>query len=327
MLTRNAPQLRPERSHATIATVDRGTSSRAASHAARITEPDPAATAIERASATATVQPATAATTPTAARSRCHRPDTGLLVEWMQAADPIRSCGTVPPAGVLARRLAAVPVTAGRIRGDGETARHGTRVVNGTGAVRVLVLVKGLGRGGAERLVVDQVNRRDPSPPTERPIEYEVGFIRPDKDQLVAEVAAGVTVHRLGGGGPMWVARLVLLLRRRRPDVVHSHSPVIGAIAAPLVRAGLAGRRAVHVYTEHNRWPAYRRVTRLADQLTMALNAAVWTVSEDVRNGIRPARLRRRTSPLVHGVDVGAIAARGRRRRPREDASGARHRR
>ena len=110
----------------------------------------------------------------------------------------------------------------------------------------------------------------------------------------------------------MWVARLVLLLRQRRPDVVHSHSPIIGAIAAPLVRAGLAGRRAVPMYTEHNRWPAYRRVTRLADRLTMALNAAVWTVSEDVRNGIRPARLRRRTSPLVHGVDVDAIAARGR---------------
>ncbi len=109
----------------------------------------------------------------------------------------------------------------------------------------------------------------------------------------------------------MWVARLVRLLRRRRPDVVHSHSPVVGAIAAPLVRAGLAGRRAVHVYTEHNRWPAYRRVTRLADRLTMGLHAAVWTVSEEVRDCIRPARLRRRTSPLVHGVDVGAIAARG----------------
>ncbi len=61
-------------------------------------------------------------------------------------------------------------------------------MVNGTGAVRVLVLVKGLGRGGAERLVVDQVTRRDPSPPAERPIEYEVGFIRRDKDQLAGEL-------------------------------------------------------------------------------------------------------------------------------------------
>lgn len=175
--------------------------------------------------------------------------------------------------------------------------------------VTVLVLVKGLGMGGAERLLVDQVCTGSPG------IRYVVAYARPDKTHYLADLeAAGVEAVCLAsvGRGP-WSCRLATLLRRRRPDVVHSHSPLLAAVARVLVRARVAGRTARHVTTEHNRWPSFRVLTRIANAATMPLDAATWAVSEETRRSVWPPVTRRRVVTLHHGVDVERVRREGAR--------------
>lgn len=190
----------------------------------------------------------------------------------------------------------------------GPDGRIGTSRAGGSTPIAVLVLVKGLGMGGAERLLVDQALV---SPPD---VAITVARVRSDKTHHVADLeAAGIGTIDLGDGLG-WPLRLACVLRQRRPDIVHSHSPLPAAIARTLVRLGLAGARAHHVSTEHNRWNSHRLGTRLANTLTLALDSATWSVSEEARQSIRPARLRRRVTTLHHGIAA---------ERVRSEASGA----
>lgn len=166
----------------------------------------------------------------------------------------------------------------------------------------VLVVIKGLGLGGAERLVVDQVTA-----PGGR-CRYEVAYLRPDKNHFVPQLrAAGVAVHDVSAESGPWPLTLLRLLRRRRPAIVHVHSPLPAAFVRILVRLGLTGRRTRIVYTEHNRWSAYRLPTRLVNAVTMLLDHTGFAVSEEARSSIRPARLRRRVETLHHGIDLDAL--------------------
>ena len=132
---------------------------------------------------------------------------------------------------------------------------------------RVLVLIKGLGRGGAEQLAVGTLRHLDPAR-----MECEVAYLLPGKDALADEVRAmGIKVHCLGSGAD-WPMRLRTLARHRGIDVVHAHSPVAASAARVLLKGP-------HLYTEHNTWPRYRRPTRLANLLTYPRNAHVLAVS------------------------------------------------
>lgn len=167
---------------------------------------------------------------------------------------------------------------------------------------RVLWVMKGLGLGGAERLLVSM------APMVDR-VRYrlEVAYVLPWKDALVPELhAEGVSVHCLGAGtnGHLrWVGRLATLLRDERFALVHTHAPV-PAVAARLVPCGAA-----YVHTEHNTWDRYRPATRVANAATYGRNAAVIAVSKGVAASIsRPAWAPWRSLPAVHvihhGVDL-----------------------
>jgi glycosyltransferase involved in cell wall biosynthesis len=171
--------------------------------------------------------------------------------------------------------------------------------------VRVLHLLKGLGPGGAEHLLVAGAPHRSP-----RFEQVEVAYLLPWKDHLVPALEAqGVATHCLHGASPAdlrWVARLVGLVRRRRFDVVHLHSPLPAALARPVLRA-LPGRPAV-VSTEHNSWASHAPATRRANAATFALGDVWIAVSEPVRQSM-PARHRARAEVIVHGIDTAAVAA------------------
>ena len=167
-----------------------------------------------------------------------------------------------------------------------------------TDTMRVMMLCKGLGRGGAERLVVDLANAMH------QRLHVEVAYLVPQKDALVPELERhGVQVHRLGTGS-RWIQRLRSLTTERRIDVLHVHSPV----AAAFLRIALPRRRPQMVYTEHNVWPRYHPATRWANALTFARNRHVFAVSDEVRDSIRSSWLGRRCSnveTLHHGLDPG----------------------
>lgn len=172
---------------------------------------------------------------------------------------------------------------------------------------RVLWLIKGLGPGGAERLLVEHAAR---GPNDE--LGYEVAYALDWKDHLVAQLTdLGVPAHSLGVrslADARWVVRLRSLLRERRYDVVHAHSPQVAAVARALVRSMPRAGRPAFVYTEHNRWPSYRTITRVANHATYRWNDAVIAVSGDVRDSVAP-RYRHDVEVVVHGVDLDHVLA------------------
>ena len=106
---------------------------------------------------------------------------------------------------------------------------------------RVLLLIKGLGRGGAEQLLASAAAHTDRGR-----FDYEVAYLLPWKDALVKELRdEGIAVSCLeGAGDPGWTARLRRLVRRRRIDLIHAHSPV-AAIGARVGLTGLSVRHAL----------------------------------------------------------------------------------
>jgi glycosyltransferase involved in cell wall biosynthesis len=176
--------------------------------------------------------------------------------------------------------------------------------------VRVLWLIKGLGPGGAEQLLVNQAKVRD----TDR-FDYQAAYLVPWKHHLTAELAdAGVGTTCLDGPKEWdlrWAWRLRRHLATEPVDVVHNHSPYVAAVTRLLVRTLPKDRRPALVYTEHNRWPRHARATRLLNRLTFGLDDAQLSVSDDVRDTI-PPNLARAVETLVHGVvldDVRAASA------------------
>jgi len=142
---------------------------------------------------------------------------------------------------------------------------------------RVLLLIKSLGLGGAERLIADSMRHMD----RDR-FEYEVAYFVPWKNQLVPEIeAAGIPVHCLNIGrsyDPRAILRLSGLLRSRSYSVVHSHLPMAG-VAARLARF-LTRKVDGVVYTEHNVLSAYNPLMHILDRITFRMDDATIAVSE-----------------------------------------------
>lgn len=174
-----------------------------------------------------------------------------------------------------------------------------------TRPVRVLHLIKGLGPGGAERLLVSLAEVAQPED-----VSYEVAYVLPGKQHLVPELELlGVPAHCLAGRGgladPRWPARL----RRLAPrfDVVHLHSPAVAAVARPVLRS--LRRGPVLVSTEHNVWSSHGALTRWANAATLPLDRIRWAVSAQVVASMWP-RWRPATEVLIHGVPVERLTSR-----------------
>lgn len=179
-------------------------------------------------------------------------------------------------------------------------------VAAGAPAVRVLWLVKGLGVGGAERLLVAAAGVHDRAA-----FAIEAAYVVPAKDQLVGELAGrGVPATCLAGPLPLsWVRRLRALLDEGRFDVVHVHSPLVAGVARLAARTVPRRRRPRVMTTEHNAWSTFALPTRLLNALTAPLDDATLAVSEQTRASIWWPRTRRRTRVVVHGVDLARLRA------------------
>ncbi|MGH7421824.1 MAG: glycosyltransferase [Candidatus Rokuibacteriota bacterium] len=173
--------------------------------------------------------------------------------------------------------------------------------------VRVLWLTKGLGPGGAERLLVTTARRRD-----RELVAVRVVYLLPYKAALVAELEAeGVPVACLGHRRTLdarWLAALRRSLAEEPVDIVHAHNPVM-AVGARIVARSLPRRvRPRLVVTDHNVWHGYMPVSRWADGLTSRLDDARLTVSEAVRASL-PDRIQRRSEVVLQGIEVEHVQA------------------
>jgi glycosyltransferase involved in cell wall biosynthesis len=187
--------------------------------------------------------------------------------------------------------------------------------------LRVVHVIKSLGLGGAERLLVDGA-----AVAPSLGMRHEVVSFLPWKDALLEDlraVGAEVTVLPRSNNVGILAAADVLArhLRTRRADVVHGHLPI--ACVVSRLAARLAGIPCVT--TGHNVFERYHPATRALELVTWPLQQAVVACSAEVKasmdrwvpssssrrppvfvvpNGIAPAR-------FVVDVEVGRAARRG----------------
>lgn len=171
--------------------------------------------------------------------------------------------------------------------------------------LRCLWLSKGLGRGGAERLLVDMLPLMDRASFT-----IDVAYVLPWKDNYHNALEDnGADVHCLGSarpGDPRWLFRLSRLMAARDYDIVHTHAPLPGVGARVVPRS-----RTAVVHTEHNMWDRYRWPTRALNSLTYHRNTSVVAVSDSVAETIRPAASARKPPVTVihHGTSLNSVVA------------------
>jgi len=142
----------------------------------------------------------------------------------------------------------------------------------------VLVAVKGLGIGGAEKLIAESARVWD----RDR-FDYRIAYALPWKDQLVAPLCdLGIPVTCIGTPRGMTPGSW-LRLRRHATSIgaalLHAHLPAMGAVARLVSPVPV-------VYTEHNVAGSYRPSVRLVNRTTYRRNAAVTAVSEAVAASI-----------------------------------------
>ena len=162
---------------------------------------------------------------------------------------------------------------------------------------RILLLIKGLGRGGAEQILASAAPHLDHDR-----FEYHVAYLLPWKDALVKDLEdAGVPTHCLGDDGELrWVGTLRSLVQDLRTDLVHAHSPVAASAAS---RRRLGTPRAVRLHGAQ-RVGAIPPAHAWANAVTFERNDHVFAVSDHVRASIRYPRVLsgRRMPPVEDAV-------------------------
>ena len=163
----------------------------------------------------------------------------------------------------------------------------------------VLMLTKGLGRGGTERLLVGAARHLDRAR-----FRLEVAYLLPWKDAFVADIeATGTPVHCLDAPRPTNVSWL-RTLRRLVRDIAIVHTPM--PLPAAYARLAMPRRPPTFVHTEHNMWSRYRWPTRLANQATYGRNARAIAVSDQVAATIRSSVP---VEVIVHGTDPSLVVS------------------
>lgn len=149
--------------------------------------------------------------------------------------------------------------------------------------LKVLHLIKSLGRGGAEMLLPETLKVHD-----RKQYEFHFAYFLPWKDQMVPAIEAlGATVvcFKANNNLQMFlkVNAICRYVREHQIDVIHSHLPWAGVIAR------LVGKRTgvPVVYTEHNKWERYNKVTYWLNKVSFGWQDAAVAVSNDVQQSIR----------------------------------------
>jgi len=169
----------------------------------------------------------------------------------------------------------------------------------------VLWVIKGLGPGGAERLLCSQAQSEDTTQ-----FSVTCAYVLAWKDHLAEELQrAGVETICLSRRQRdfLWPWRLIAMVRNGSWDIIHIHSPLPGSIARLAARTMPAKKRPVVITTEHNQWSTFHPVTRFLNAVTSRWDAATIAVSNEVRDSLSK-HARGRTETLRHGIDLDAVA-------------------
>ena len=148
--------------------------------------------------------------------------------------------------------------------------------------IRVLHLIKSLGRGGAEVLLPETLRLHD-----HRRYEFHYVYFLPWKDQMVEQLRSlGGTVQCIPAASNASILfntrGVIRYMRKNQIDLVHAHMPWTGTIARLIGRV----TKTPVVYTEHNIQERYHWMTRVINKLTFNWQRACIAVSADVMSSI-----------------------------------------
>jgi glycosyltransferase involved in cell wall biosynthesis len=189
---------------------------------------------------------------------------------------------------------------------------------DGDYSVRILWVLKELGIGGAERMLLELL------PYFSDDLRFFPTFVSRTGDDLVPHYrGVGLRPYSLGAAGNWdlrWMVGLRRLVRRLDPSIVHLHNPLPGSGG----RLALAGQGIPIVYTEHSVWMSHHPLSRWANSSTLWMSDVVVAASDAVLQSITSHPLGRlvkgRSRLILNGIDSDKV-----RTDAEADYSSARH--
>lgn len=168
--------------------------------------------------------------------------------------------------------------------------------------LKILHLIKSLGRGGAEMLLPETLRVHD-----REAFEFAYAYFIPEKDQMVSwleELDAKVLCFAANNSLSllMQLPKVAQFAKDWEADIIHCHLPITGVLGR------LIGKKigVPIVYTEHNLQETYNPLTRFLNKATFSWQSKVIAVSDQVRLSIK--RHHTRSTPevklLLNGVNT-----------------------
>lgn len=148
--------------------------------------------------------------------------------------------------------------------------------------IRILHIIKSLGRGGAEMLLPETLKLHDKSK-----FEFHYIYFLPWKDQMVEEIEkAGGTVICIKAGNNLNLLskykQVATYCAKKQIDIIHAHLPWSGFLSRLVYKK----TKIPVIYTEHNIQERYHIATQKLNALTFNWQSKALGVSADVTRSI-----------------------------------------
>lgn len=148
--------------------------------------------------------------------------------------------------------------------------------------IKVLHLIKSLGRGGAEKLIPETALVHD-----QDQFEFHCLYFYHQQNNIVEELErAGIQVHLIPSGnlGLFFQIRKVReFIQKKEINIIHAHLPWAGILA----RSVGSKLKIPIVYTEHNTWERYNKLSYWGNRLSFKKQDVAIAVSNEVALSMR----------------------------------------
>lgn len=174
--------------------------------------------------------------------------------------------------------------------------------------IKILHIIKSLGRGGAEMLLPETLQLHD-----QDNFEFHVLYFLPWKDQMVSRIeeAGGKVTCLEAKDNIQLISKYKEVLRycsTHHIDLVHCHLPWAGFLGRWIYKK----TKIPVLYTEHNMQERYHIVTRLINRYTFNAQSMALGVSDDVTRSIeKNIRPKIPVETLLNGVNTHHFVKRG----------------
>ncbi|ANE52959.1 glycosyltransferase [Flavisolibacter tropicus] len=156
-------------------------------------------------------------------------------------------------------------------------------VLKATRSVPVLHIIKSLGRGGAETLLPETLHQHN-----KQKYQFHYIYFLPWKYQMVGAIEkAGGTVTCLSAKNNIAILRkvfqIVRYVKKHKIQLIHCHLPwagIVGRLVGILTGVPV-------IYTEHNKWERYHKLTYWLNKFSFSSQQKVIAVSGDVAKSIQ----------------------------------------